>query len=76
VEPHTTHRLGLDGGNRHRVQHLVGYGEHRIIWFLLVLPAIVSISFFLIADIDSPRTGLIRNLPQNLIAQQAQMKPE
>ena len=54
---------------------LLGYGEHTI-WFLLVLPAIVSISFFLIADIDSPRTGLIRNLPQNLIAQQAQMKPE
>ena len=55
---------------------LLGYGEHRTIWFLLVLPAIVSISFFLIADIDSPRTGLIRILPQNLIAQQTLMKPE
>ena len=55
---------------------LLGYGEHRTIWFLLVLPVIVSISFFLIADIDSPRTGLIRNLPQNLVAQQQSMKPQ
>jgi hypothetical protein len=55
---------------------LLGYGQHRTVWFLLVLPTIVSISFFLIADIDSPRTGIIRNLPQNLIAQQALMKPE
>ena len=55
---------------------LLAYGEHRTIWFLLVLPVIVSISFFLIADIDSPRTGLIRNLPQNLVAQQQSMKPE
>jgi hypothetical protein len=36
---------------------LLGYSEHRTVWFLLVLPVIVSISFFLIADIDSPRTG-------------------
>ena len=55
---------------------LLAYGEHRTIWFLLVLPVIVSISFFLIADIDSPRTGLIRNLPQNLVAQQQSMKPQ
>jgi hypothetical protein len=33
---------------------------------LLVLPLLVSISFFLIADIDSPRGGLIRVYPQNL----------
>jgi hypothetical protein len=33
---------------------------------LLVVPLIVSISFFLIADIDSPRGGVIRVLPQNL----------
>jgi hypothetical protein len=32
----------------------------------LVLPLLVSISFFLIADIDSPRGGVIRVLPQNL----------
>jgi len=33
---------------------------------LLVMPFIVSTSFFLIADIDSPRGGVIRVLPQNL----------
>jgi len=33
---------------------------------LVVLPLIVAISFFLIADIDSPRGGIIRVRPQNL----------
>jgi len=33
---------------------------------LLVLPLIVSLAFFLIADIDSPRGGLIKVAPQNL----------
>jgi hypothetical protein len=33
---------------------------------LLVMPFILSISFFLIADIDSPRWGLIHVRPQNL----------
>jgi hypothetical protein len=55
---------------------LMGYGEHRTTWFLLILPVIVSISFFLIADIDSPRAGMIRILPQNLLAQQQLMKAE
>jgi hypothetical protein len=35
---------------------------------LLVLPFVVSIAFFLIADIDSPRGGLIRVNPQNLVS--------
>ena len=35
---------------------------------LLVLPVIVSIAMFLIAELDSPRTGLVRVLPQNLIS--------
>lgn len=48
---------------------LVGYGARRKETFLfLVLPLAVSISFFLIADIDSPRQGLIRVRPQNLIS--------
>jgi hypothetical protein len=34
---------------------------------LMVLPAIVSLSFLLIADIDSPRGGLIHIKPENLI---------
>jgi len=33
-----------------------------------VLPLVVSISFFLVADIDSPRSGLILVKPQNLIS--------
>jgi hypothetical protein len=46
---------------------LQGYGEHRISPFTLVLALIVSIAFFLIADIDSPRHGVIRVSPHNLI---------
>ena len=34
----------------------------------LVIPFIVSLSFFLIADIDSPRHGIILVIPQNLIS--------
>jgi len=48
---------------------LIGFGarrpELRAILFL-ILPFVVSISFFLIADIDSPRHGVIRVRPQNL----------
>jgi len=33
---------------------------------LSVLPLVVSVSFFLIADLDSPRAGLIHVYPQNL----------
>ncbi len=48
---------------------LLGYGARdaraeRLL--LLVLPFIVAISFFLIADIDSPRHGVIRIHPDNL----------
>lgn len=46
---------------------MVGYGAHRRGAFLFVLPVVVSISFLLIADIDSPRGGIIRVLPQNLL---------
>lgn len=34
----------------------------------LILPLLVSISFLLIADIDSPRGGIIRVAPHNLIS--------
>ena len=48
---------------------LVGFG---VPWkrpiFGLVLPCIIAIAFFLIADIDSPRRGIIRVPPQNLIS--------
>jgi hypothetical protein len=36
-------------------------------WFL-TLPLLVSISFFLIADLDSPRGGVVRVAPQNLLS--------
>jgi hypothetical protein len=35
-------------------------------WLLLVLPLVVSVSFTLIADIDSPRGGLIKVSAENL----------
>jgi predicted membrane protein len=35
---------------------------------MLILPFVLSIAFFLIADIDSPRRGVIRVNPQNLVS--------
>ena len=47
---------------------LIGYGARRKgMGLFLVLPVAVSTSFLLIADIDSPRRGLIRVVPQNLV---------
>jgi len=42
----------------------------------VVLPFIVSLSFFLIADIDSPRGGVIRVKPQNLISLVESLRPQ
>jgi len=50
---------------------LIGYGARGANTksvLLLVLPVIVSISFLLIADIDSPLGGLIHVAPQNLVS--------
>jgi hypothetical protein len=48
---------------------LIGFGARRKgELLLLVLPLAVAISFFLIADIESPRRGLIRVQPQNLVS--------
>jgi hypothetical protein len=50
---------------------LIGYGARNPRTertLLLILPLVVSISFFLIADIDSPRGGVIRVHPQNLLS--------
>jgi hypothetical protein len=56
---------------------LHGYSEHqKRASLILVLPIIVSISFLLIADIDSPRGGFIRVLPHNLIALSHSLKPQ
>ena len=46
---------------------LIGYGAHRKPPLFIVLPLVVSLSFFLMADIDSPREGVIRMQPQNLL---------
>jgi hypothetical protein len=47
-----------------------GYGGRRskVGAIHLVLPLVLSIALFLIADIDSPRKGVIRVSPQNLIS--------
>ncbi len=48
---------------------LIGYGAYqKSVSLFIVLPLAVSISFFLISDIDSPRGGLIRVRPDNLIS--------
>ena len=50
---------------------LIGYGGRSSVpetILLLVLPLVVSISFFFIADLDSPRGGVIRVNPQNLVS--------
>jgi hypothetical protein len=48
---------------------LIGVSERRKgVLPLLILPLIISTSFLLIADIESPRGGLIHVLPHNLIA--------
>ena len=40
----------------------------------LVLPLVVSIAFLFIADIDSPRGGLIRVVPHNLLSLAASLR--
>jgi len=46
---------------------LVGYAaQGRSFWHLFILPIVLAISLFLIADIDSPRRGIIRVQPENL----------
>ena len=57
---------------------LVGYGvqnftNERV--FLVVLPLVMAIAFFLIADIDTPRAGVIRVEPQNLLSLAESMGP-
>jgi hypothetical protein len=50
---------------------LVGYGvrsERANAGVLFVLPGVISISFLLIADVDSPRNGIMHVIPQNLLS--------
>jgi hypothetical protein len=58
---------------------LIGYSarrpdSERIL--ILVLPLVVSFAFFLIADIESPRGGLIRVHPQNLLSLSQSLHPQ
>lgn len=57
---------------------LLGYGvrpsQAKSVLFI-VLPLVLSISFCLIADIDSPRSGLIRVRPQNLLSLSQSLHP-
>jgi len=50
---------------------LVAIGVNRDVGFssvLAVLPLIISIAFYLIADIESPRLGIISVVPENLMS--------
>ena len=50
---------------------LVGFGARNFkknIGLFMIFPLVTSVSFFLIADIDSPRGGVIRIEPKNLIS--------
>ena len=50
---------------------MIGFGSRRSGakgFLFLVLPLVVSMSFFLIADIDSPHGGIILVRPQNLVS--------
>ena len=55
---------------------MLGYAAHHLKsrkMVLSVVPLVVSIAFFLIADIDSPRGGIIHVVPQNLLALQSSL---
>jgi hypothetical protein len=57
---------------------LLGYGAQHAKAespLFVVLPFVIAVSFLLIADIDSPRGGLIRVKPQNLISLAASLRP-
>jgi len=45
----------------------LGFGARRFNALLLVVPLAASVSFFLIADIDSPRGGVVEVPPLNLL---------
>jgi hypothetical protein len=56
---------------------LVGYGARSLETegrLLTVLPLVAAVSFFLIADIDSPRAGVIRVKAQNIQALQQTLR--
>ncbi len=56
---------------------LLGFtARSHLMKLFVVLPLLVSISFLLIADVDSPRGGYIRVRPQNLISLQSSISAQ
>jgi hypothetical protein len=50
---------------------LLGFGGHNVRarpMIFLVLPLVISTAFYLIAEIDSPRSGIIHVVPENLVS--------
>ena len=73
VEPDTDCGVGVDVGDRNSVQFddwvLCAAADRK--WIrLVVMPLVVAVSFMLVADIDSPRGGVIRVKPLNLVSLQ------
>jgi hypothetical protein len=71
VVSHSTSRLGTDDRDCGHLNLLIGYGARSGpagAKLLLILPILIAVAFMLIADIDAPRHGLIRVVPQNLIS--------
>lgn len=56
---------------------LTGHGARRkgLLPFM-ILPLLLAIAFFLIADIDSPRHGIIRVAPENLVSLAQSMRTQ
>jgi len=57
---------------------LIGYGIGDIkaqCLLIPLLPLVASIALFLIADLDSPRGGVIRVVPQNLVSVSESLRP-
>ena len=57
---------------------LVGFGARNFkknVGLFMIFPFVTSVSFFLIADIDSPRGGVIRIEPRNLITLKQALNP-
>ena len=55
---------------------LVGYGaKGKRPMLLIILPFVISVAFLLIADIDSPRSGVIRIRPENLMSLSQSLNP-
>lgn len=50
---------------------LLGFGGHNVRarpMIFMVLPFVISTAFYLIAEIDSPRNGVIHVIPENLVS--------